>query len=317
MSVNIVIDGIKVNVEEGTTILNAAKSVGIEIPTLCYLEELEIVSSCRICVVDVAGWDTPTTACSTLVFEGMEVDTMSERVVEYRRELLRLYLDNHPNDCLTCQKSGECELQDLAYEYGVKFEDHDKKRRDFKQAKFSDTSSPYILRDESKCILCGRCVRTCAKVDRDVLSFANRGFDTRISADANESLEESTCVSCNRCVAVCPVGALLDRRAQHKVRNWNKESEIVECQRCEYGCEMEVLKSDGKAVAVRAIGADGDKRPLCLTGRLTTELEQLDDPGTPYRKVKTEEGNKFKQVSWKEAIQLEGVVDKLLAMEEE
>lgn len=315
MAVNLTIDGISLRVKEGTTILNAAKEVGIKIPTLCYLKELEIVSSCRMCVVDVEGWRNPPTACSTLVQEGMVVETMSERVVEFRRGLLRLYLDNHPNDCLTCQKSGECELQDLSYKYGVEFEDHSGARRDFKQAMFSDTSSPYILRDESKCILCGRCVRTCAKVDRNVLSFANRGFETRISADTNQTLEESTCVSCNRCVAVCPVGALMDRRAHHKVRNWKKESELVKCKRCIYGCEFELVKDEGKTVAVKAVGAEGDTRPLCLTGRLTTELEHIDRPSAPYEKFPTDQGYKFKQVSWVEALHMDDIFEKLVEIE--
>lgn len=316
--ISLTINGRAVEVPEGTTILEAARVLGIDIPTLCYLKELEIVSSCRICVVDVRGWKNPTTACSTLVSEGMEVETESERVVEYRKELLRLYLDNHPNDCLTCQKSGECELQDLSYRYGVEFRDHDGERRKFKQAMFSDTSSPYILRDESKCILCGRCVRTCAKVNRNVLSFANRGFETRIAADADETLEESTCVSCNRCVAACPVGALMDRRAQHKVRNWKKDSELVECKRCEYGCQFELIREKGEdeVLAVKAVGAVSDKTPLCLRGRLTTEFEYVDNPQTPYIKVEGEDGRKFKKASWIEAIEMEGIFDKLKEMEE-
>ena len=104
MLVNLTIDGKDVSVEQGTSILNAAKSVGIEIPTLCYLEKLEVVSSCRMCVVEVEGWNKPVTACSIPVSEGMNVTTKSETIINYRRELLRLYLDNHPNDCLTCQK---------------------------------------------------------------------------------------------------------------------------------------------------------------------------------------------------------------------
>ena len=312
MLVNLTIDGKKACVDQGTSILNAAKTIGINIPTLCYLEELEVVSSCRMCMVEVEGWRKPVTACSIPVEEGMVVTTNSEKIISYRRDLLRLYLDNHPNDCLTCQKAGECELQNLSYEYDVAFQDHDGARRNYKQAKFSDQSSPYILRDESKCILCGRCVRTCAKVDRNVLTFAERGFETHISADADQSLEESTCVSCNRCVAVCPVGALMDRRAQHKVRNWQAEKEIVQCTRCEFGCEMELLKDEGNPVAVRAIGAEGDKRPLCLTGRLTTELQYLEKPSVPYKKIRTEEGNKFVSTSWTDALNLEGIAEKLI-----
>ena len=144
----------------------------------------------------------------------------SERVINARKEILQLLLDNHPNDCLTCQKAGECLLQKYAYEYDVKFREHNGARR----PALMDTSSPYILKDDSKCILCGKCVRTCAQVaDRQVLTFANRGFDTRIVADSNFTLEESSCVSCNRCVTVCPVGALVDKRLLGKGRVWEYE----------------------------------------------------------------------------------------------
>ncbi len=125
----------------------------------------------------------------------------------------------------------------------MKFREHEGARRPY----YVDTSSPYILKDDSKCILCGKCVRTCAQVhDRKVLSLSGRGFDTRIVADADFSLEESTCVSCNRCVVACPVGALIDRRVLGKTRVWDSEIKSIKCKACNYGCNFEVLSKKGK-----------------------------------------------------------------------
>ena len=303
-NISITIDGKTTTVPKGYNIIQAAKKLKIDIPALCYDPNLEIVGACRLCLVEIEGSRKLETACSTIVRDGMVVYTESEKVVKMRREILRLLLDNHPNDCLTCQKAGECLLQEYAYRYDVKFREHNGARR----PNYTDTSSPYILRDESKCILCGKCVRTCYEIhDRKVLSFAGRGFDTRIVADTDLSLEESTCVSCNRCVTVCPVGALLDKRMLGKTRVWDGEIKGVKCKACDYGCNFEVLYKKGKAVAVRAKSPTLG-RPLCLKGRLTTELLYLDNPETPYKK----ENGEFKETTWKEALQLEGIWDKIL-----
>lgn len=316
--VNLIIDGIPVTAREGENLVEAAKRVGIVIPTLCYLKDLDVVSACRMCLVKIEGIPKLMTACSTPVSDGMVVETENEEIVNHRKMLLRLYLDNHPNDCLTCQKAGECELQNLSYRYSVTFREHDGARRGNKYAEFSDTSSPYILRDESKCILCGRCVRTCAQVEtRNVLTFAERGFVTKISADADQSLEESTCVSCNRCVTACPVGALMDRRAYGKTRSWSAKVKGVKCKACDYGCNMEILYDKDVPVAVRARDPQGRCRPLCLRGRLTTELEYVYGPDDPYVKVETEDGNKFEKATWARALELEGVLEKLRILEED
>lgn len=301
--VTLTIDDQKVTVPENLTVLQAAEKLGIEIPALCYDKDLEIVSSCRLCIVEIKGSPKLQTSCSTLVSEGMVVYTESERVVKMRRTILQLLLDNHPNDCLTCEKSGECLLQSYSYRYDVKFRDHDGSRR----KEVLDTSSPYILRDGSKCILCSKCIRTCAQVsDRQVLSFAERGFDTRVVAGADFSLEESKCVSCNRCVSVCPTGALIDRRATSKGRVWDFEIEEVKCNSCDYGCDFEVMKKNGNSVAVKA-KKPGVGRPLCLKGRLMTELSHVDNPEKPF----TKQDGKFVEDSWSGALNLSNVLEKI------
>ncbi len=301
--VTLIINDQKVTVPENLTILQAAERAGIEIPALCYDKDLEIVSSCRLCIVEIKGSPKLQTSCSTLVSEGMVVYTESEKVVRMRQTILQLLLDNHPNDCLTCEKSGECLLQKYSYRYDVKFRVHEGARR----KEISDTSSPYILRDGSKCILCSKCIRTCAQIsDRQVLSFAERGFDTRIVADAGFTLEESKCVSCNRCVSVCPTGALMDRRAVSKGRIWEFEAEEVKCNSCEYGCDFEVMKKKGKNVAIKA-KKPGIGRPLCLKGRLTTELLHVDNPEQPF----TKQDGKFVQDSWSHALNLTDIIKKI------
>lgn len=305
--VTLTIDGKEITVPETYTILMAAQQLGIEIPRLCFDPQLEIVSACRLCLVEIEGNPSLQTSCSIMAEDGMVVETENERVVNARRDVLQLLLDNHPSDCLTCQKAGECDLQRYSYKYDVKFRDHD---GDYRES-IVDTSSPYIFRDESKCILCGKCVRTCAQVsDRKVLSFGNRGFDTKIVADADLSMEESSCVSCYRCVSVCPVGALLDTRTMGKVRAWDGKVEDFRCRVCEYGCDFELLYKGNKKVAVRS-KSPSHGRPLCLKGRLTTEFLNLDTPDTPYEKVNGE----FVETSWKNAMGLEGIIDKLEKMD--
>lgn len=308
-TVKLTIDGKTVEVSDQLTVLQAAGSVGIEIPALCYDETLEIYGACRMCIVEIEGSNKLQTSCSTLVKDGMVVHTETDKVVWNRRQTLQLLLDSHPNDCLTCHKAGECLLQDYAYRYDVNFRNHQGAMR----PELMDTSSPYILKDNSKCILCGKCVMTCAQVsDRQVLSFAERGYETRIIFSADESIEESACVSCNRCVAVCPVGALVDMRDMDKIRSWEAEKKIVACKACEYGCEFEVRSRNKKPLSVIA-KAPTNGRPLCLKGRLTTELKYLDKPDAPYRKL----DKKFEKTTWDKALQITELLEKIQRLEED
>ncbi|NLM43485.1 MAG: 4Fe-4S dicluster domain-containing protein [Clostridiales bacterium] len=301
--INLTIDGIPVKVKSGTTVMEAAKSIGIDIPALCYLKGVNEVGACRICVVEVERARTLQASCVLPVAEGMVVHTESPAVVEARKEILKLILDNHPNDCLTCDKAGECKLQEYAYRYDVKFREHDGARRNA----IIDTSNPYILRDNNKCILCGRCVSTCSQIqERSVLSFGERGFETHIIADNDRILGESSCVSCGRCISVCPVGALIDNRIAGKARAWETEKEEVKCTQCEYGCNFELLKKDGVVLGVRA-KEPGEGRPLCLKGKLSVDLTYNPKPLAPLMK----KDDQYVEVSWAEALGLEKIIDKL------
>ena len=285
-NITLKIDGQAVSVPSGTTVMDAAWELGIEIPALCQDKSLPVVSACRLCIVEVGGGRKLQTSCSLLARDGMDVRTETDRIVRYRRAILQLLLDSHPNDCLTCDKAGECLLQKYAWRYGVRFRDHEGTRR----PEHLDLSSPYIAKDDSKCILCGKCVRVCYQVEeeRQVLAFAGRGYGTRIVADDDRTLEET------------------DRRAARKGRAWDLTKEVKRCRVCDYGCSFEVLKRNGKGVAVKA-QPPGPGRPLCLKGRLTTELLNVADPDAPYRKV----DGKFQEASWAKALGLQSLLERL------
>lgn len=306
-TVKLIIDGKLAEVSADLTVLQAAWSIGVDIPALCYDETLEIFGACRMCVVEIEGSKKLQTSCSTLVKDGMVVKTETENTINARKDILQMLLDSHPNDCLTCQKAGECLLQEYAYRYDVAFREHDGAMRPL----LIDTSSPYILRDNSKCILCGKCVLTCSQVsDRQVLAFAERGYDTRIIFGADESIEKSPCVSCNRCVAVCPVGALVDKRELGKVRSWEAQSKVVACKACEYGCEFEVRSLKRKGISVVA-KAPSNGRPLCLKGRLATELKYVENPEQPFRKI---DGH-FEKTTWDKALGITELLEKIKKLE--
>lgn len=212
--VNVIIDDKHVQVPAGTTIHTAAKEVGINIPTLCYLNLKDFgcvnkVASCRVCVVEVEGKGNLAPACSTPVFEGMKVCTNSIRVLNSRKTVLELMLSDHPKDCLTCQKSGECELQDLAISFGIR-----EIKYQGKESTYRKDATKSIIRDRDKCIMCRRCETMCNEVQTvGVLSAIDRGFNAVVSTALEMDLKDSVCTFCGQCVAVCPTGALVERDA--------------------------------------------------------------------------------------------------------
>ncbi len=209
--IKLTIDNKPVEVEKGTTILHAAKKAGINIPTLCYfsLDGMNMENKpggCRICVVEVEGRRNLAPSCTTVVAEGMVVKTSTIRVLNARRTVLELILSDHPADCLVCAKSGNCELQDLAHQLGVR-------EIPFKgeQSTYRPDTSPAIIRDVDKCIMCRRCEMMCNEVQTvGALSAVNRGFEAVVAPAFEQNLEKSPCTYCGQCVAVCPTGALTE-----------------------------------------------------------------------------------------------------------
>ncbi|HNV02259.1 MAG TPA: NADH-dependent [FeFe] hydrogenase, group A6 [Vicinamibacterales bacterium] len=209
------INGRSVDVHAGDTVLAAARRAGIRIPTLCHYEGLPPSGACRMCVVEIEGQRGLVPSCAFPASDGLKVQTHSPRAVDARRTLVELLLANHPDDCLYCARNGECQLQELAEQLGVR------RRRYFggRTPGRLDIASPSIARDPSKCILCGKCVRVCEEVQSvGAIDFIGRGSKTRIGTAFDEGLNVSSCVNCGQCVAVCPVGALVETRAIDDVR---------------------------------------------------------------------------------------------------
>ena len=206
--VNLKIDGKNVVVPEGTTILDAAKQAGIDIPTLCFLKEINEVGDCRMCIVEVEGRKGFATSCIQKVEEGMVVHTHTPNVLEARHTILDLIISNHSKDCLTCTRSGNCELQDLAIKFNVLDIDYKGERTEHK----IDDKSPSIVRDFNKCILCRRCVATCKNVQNiGAIDCIERGFESCISTTYDHSLNDVNCTFCGQCIEACPTGALHEK----------------------------------------------------------------------------------------------------------
>ncbi|MFR4439338.1 MAG: [FeFe] hydrogenase, group A, partial [Hungatella sp.] len=205
------INGIEVSAPKGSTILEAARLAHIEIPTLCFLREINEIGACRICVVEVKGARSLVASCVHPVSEGMEVWTNTPKVLDSRRKTLQLILSDHDKKCLSCVRSDNCELQKLCRELGVDDEDYYQGERN---VTCIDDSAAHMIRDNSKCILCRRCVAVCEKVQGiGVIGANERGFATNIGSAFKMGLGETSCVSCGQCIAICPTGALQEKEA--------------------------------------------------------------------------------------------------------
>lgn len=262
--INIKINGMPLSVPEGSTILEAARFAGIEIPTLCYLKDINEIGACRICMVEVKGARSLVTACVYPVFEGMEVFTNTKKVMDSRKMTLELMLSTHKRACLSCPRSGSCELQALCTDYGVDNESH------FDGAKIEyelDTSTPHLVRDNNKCILCRRCVAACGALqDISVIGANDRGFDTHIASFFERPLNDTPCISCGQCIVYCPTNALQEKDDTDKV--WeaiNDPTKVVIAQTApsiratlgeEFGFEIGSNVEGKMVAAIRRLGFD-------------------------------------------------------------
>lgn len=207
-TVNVTIDGRTLQVPRTATVLEATRQAGIKIPTLCYHPELRPEGACRLCLVEVKGARTLVASCVYPVSEGMEVHTNTPAVREARRMVVELLMANHPDDCLMCQRNQNCELQRIAADLGVRQQRFAGEKKHYPL----DNNNPSLVRDQSKCILCGRCIRVCSERQGvNVYSFANRGFNTIVAPAFNVGLDQAACTYCGQCSTVCPTGAIVEK----------------------------------------------------------------------------------------------------------
>ena len=258
--INLTIDDQNVTVPEGTTILQAAKQAGIDIPTLCFLKDINEVGDCRMCIVEVEGRKGFATSCIQTVEEGMVVHTHTPNVLEARHVILDLIISNHSKDCLTCTRSGNCELQVLATKFNVLNIEFEGERTEHK----IDDLSPSIVRDFNKCILCRRCVAACKNVQEiGSIDCINRGFESCISTVGDHSLNDVNCTFCGQCIEACPTGALHEKETINDVWVKLKDPETV------------VLVQTAPAVRV-ALGEEfGMPIGTNVTGKMVTALKRL------------------------------------------
>ena len=264
--VNITVDGKKLSVPAGTLLIEACKSVGIEVPSFCYYPGLSLQGACRMCLVKIEKMPKLQTACTTVVTEGMVVSTEVEEVRQARKAMLELLLANHPLDCPVCDAGGECELQDMTFSYGAA----ESKLIEIKNHKDEQQWSPVVYFDRPRCIMCYRCVRVCGEgMDVWALGTANRGSAQLIMPNHSDYLE---CEECGMCIDICPVGALTSGAYRYKTRPWEMKHVGTVCTHCADGCKttlgvrrsptgMQIVRGDNRDKS----GINGDF--LCIKGR--------------------------------------------------
>jgi predicted molibdopterin-dependent oxidoreductase YjgC len=257
----ITIDGKEFQVPAQMTILEAAKRNDIFIPTLCHHPKLTPFGGCRLCLVEVKGFLKPVTACTTTVGDGMEVVTSTPEIEELRRLVLELILSDHPNDCMVCEKTGSCTLQELAYMYGIREIEYAGERRTYTKK----DGNPFIERDLEKCILCGRCVKACDEIQGvEAIDFGYRGFRSKICTSYEEDLD---CEFCGQCVAVCPTGALTGKLWTQKGRPGTTKEVDTVCPYCGTGCNVTAHVKRNEIVRITSAEDTGNEGWLCVKGR--------------------------------------------------
>lgn len=286
----VTVDGKKIEVPMGATILEACTAAGSRVPVLCHDNKLHPYGACRVCLVEVEG--TPrkfTPSCTTPATDNMVVKTTSPALIEARRMVLELLLIKHPLDCPVCDKAGECQLQDLVHEYGLGPSRFDAEKGYLPP----DYASSIIERNISRCVLCGKCVRICDEQNAvGEWAFTRRGTKARISTDFDRPLD---CEFCGECVEICPVGALTTRQFKYKARSWNLDATSSVCNYCGCGCAVSYEARDGKIMRVGPVKSNY----LCVKGRFGWDaVHSSDRLTTPKIRV----GGELVDCTWEEAL---------------
>jgi NADH-quinone oxidoreductase subunit G len=300
--VTLTVDGKKVTAPAGTLLIEACKTVGIEVPSFCYYPNLSLQGACRMCLVKIEKMPKLQTACTTVVSEGMIVTSDSDEIKQARKSMLELLLGNHPLDCPVCDAGGECELQDMTFSYGAA----ESKFMEAKNHKEEQQWSPVVFFDRPRCILCYRCVRVCGEgMDVWALGVQNRGVSSVIAPNKEDHLE---CEECGMCIDICPVGALTSGAYRYKTRPWEMRHVGTICTHCGDGCKttlgvrradkgMEIVRGDNRDKS----GTNGDF--LCIKGRYAFDFANHEERLT--RPLIRKEG-KLTPATWEDAFELIG-----------
>jgi len=295
--INLTIDGKKIEVREGTTVLEAAEVAGVYVPTLCHHPQLTPYGGCRLCMVEVEGAPTLQPSCTLPATDGMVVTTNSERVINARKFVLTLLFSERNHFCMYCQVSGgDCELQNRAYDEGMTHWDLQPNWQPFAV----DASHPFIVLDNNRCILCRRCVRACGElVGNFTLGFKDRGANSLLVADYDVPLGESSCISCGTCVQICPIGALIDRQSAYQGKETEVEHHVSVCTECSIGCQRDVLTRDNRLVRIEGDwNAPLNNGLLCDQGRFLPLEEDRPRLLTPL----VRNDGRLKATTWEEAL---------------
>lgn len=294
----ITINGRDCEASPGETILEAARSNGFYIPSLCYHPRVGPSGKCRVCLVEIEGTRGLQTSCTVAVREGMSIRTDTDTVRNAQRLVVDLLLSSGQHDCLACEQNGACELQDAAYHLGIE-------RPSFALAGDKhgfDDSSEFIVRDHSKCIQCGRCIAGCNElVVNEVLDFGHRGHETRVICDDDLPMGRSSCVQCGECVQLCPTGSIVDKKARGLGRAWELDRVNTTCAYCGVGCQLTLHVDAARNRVVRVTGREVPPNDgmLCVKGRYAYEF-----PSSPKRlQYPTIRRNgEHVRVTWEEAL---------------
>jgi NADH-quinone oxidoreductase subunit G len=300
--VTLTVDGKKLTAPAGTLLIEACKSVGIEVPSFCYYPNLSLQGACRMCLVKIEKMPKLQTACTTVVGEGMVVTTESEEIKQARKSMLEMLLGNHPLDCPVCDAGGECELQDMTFSYGAA----ESKFMEAKNHKEEQQWSPVVFFDRPRCILCYRCVRVCGEgMDVWALGVQNRGVSSLIAPNKEDHLE---CEECGMCIDICPVGALTSGAYRYKTRPWEMNHVGTVCTHCGDGCKttlgvrrsdtgMEIVRGDNRDKS----GTNGDF--LCIKGRYAFDFANHEER---LKHPLIRKNGKLHPATWEEAFELVG-----------
>lgn len=259
------IDGQSIQAQQGRTVLEAALAHSIDIPHLCYHPELSVSGGCRLCLVEIEGRTFPVPSCGLLCEDSMVVRTQSEQLTQMRREIIDLFISEHPLDCVICDKAGACLLQKYAYEYGLSETSHD---WEVFRSLYQD-DNPFFIRDHQYCILCGRCVRACEEViGASAIEIVGRGIGSYVATPFDNPMIDTSCVFCGSCVQVCPTAALMPVSRMGKGREWDLDRIKTICGYCGVGCQIEFALHDGEILYAQSKpDAPVNGEFLCSKGR--------------------------------------------------